>query len=78
MGEQRLAGQARREQVGVELRVALPGAHRFELEHPRLQMRGQHPVLEPLDGGQRVAVDFVEPAQIAGEGAGFAVDRRGG
>ena len=78
VGEQRLAGEARREQVGVELRVALPGAHRLELEHPRPQVRGQHPVLEPLDAGQRVAVDLVEAAQVAGERVRFAVDRRGG
>ena len=37
--EERLAGEARREEVGVELRVALPGADRFELEHARLQVR---------------------------------------
>ena len=37
------------EHVGVELRVALPGADVFELEHPRLDVRGEHRMLEPLD-----------------------------
>ena len=32
-------------------------------------------MLEALDVGQRVAVDFVEPAQVAGQRVGFAVDR---
>ena len=49
VGEQRLAGEARREDVGVELRVALPGADVLELEHARPQVRGEHAVLEPLD-----------------------------
>ena len=72
--EERLAGEARREDVRVVLRVPLPRADVFELEHPRLQVRGEHPVLEPLDAGQRVAVDLVEAAQVAGERVRFAVD----
>jgi 16S rRNA (cytidine1402-2'-O)-methyltransferase len=37
-------------------------------------VRGEHAVLETLDAGQRLAVDLVETAQVAGEGVGLAVD----
>ena len=55
--------------------IALPRAHDLELEHPRLQMVGQHAVLELFHLGQTVAIDFVEPPQVAGERVRFAVDR---
>ena len=38
------------------------------------EVRREHAVLEPLDVGQPVAVDFVEAAQVAGERVRFAVD----
>src|SRR5262249_41900228 len=65
--EERLARKAGRQEIGVELRIALPGAHRLEFEHAPLQVRRQHLMLELFDGGQAVAIDFVEPPQIAGE-----------
>ena len=37
-------------------------------------MRCEHSVFEPLDAGQRVAVDLAEAAQVAREGVRFAVD----
>ena len=34
IGEQRLSGEARRQDVRVDLRISLPRTHLFELEHP--------------------------------------------
>ena len=75
IGEQHLAGEARGENVGIELRIAFPGPHHFQLEHARLQMIGEHPVLKPLDRCQRLPVDLVEPPEIPGQGVDFTVNR---
>src|SRR5712692_11043384 len=73
--KQSLAREARRKKVRVVLRVALPGAHGLELEHPPLQMRDEHLVLEALDAGQRVAVDLVQAAQVPRQGVRFTLNR---
>ena len=73
--EERLPREARRDQIGIELRIAFPGPHDLEIEHARLQIGGQHAMLEPLDRRQRVLLDFVETPQIPRERMGLAVDR---
>ena len=72
--EQRLRRETRREEIGIELRVAFPRAHGLELEHPALEMRGQHPVLEPLDAGQRFEIDLVQTPQVSRQGVRLAFD----
>jgi len=62
-----LARQTRGEKVRVVLRVALPRSHFLELEDPSLEVRHEHPVLEPLDRRQRFRLDLVEPAQVSGQ-----------
>ena len=74
MGEERLPGQAQRQDVGVELGIAFPGADVLELEHPGAEMRAQHPVLEPLGRRQAGLVDLIETTEIAGEGVRLGVD----
>src|SRR3954452_11001371 len=73
--EEGLAGEARGEEGGVELRGGLPGAERLELEHPSLQVGREHLVFELLDRGQAAAIDLVEAAKISGEGVRLAIDR---
>ena len=75
VGKQRLARKTRREEVRVVLRVALPGAHHLELEHPPLEMRDEHLVFEALDAGQRIAVDLVQAAQVPRQGVRFTLNR---
>ena len=59
--EERLAGEARRQRVGIELRAALPGADLLELEQPRADARFERRPLEPLDVGQPRRVDRGQP-----------------
>src|SRR5881409_3746658 len=61
--------------VGVKLRAPLPGPHHFELEHARPQVVGEHAVLEAFHRRERVLGDFVEPAEISGQGVNFTLDR---
>ncbi len=75
MRKQRLACQARRDDVGVVLGVTLPGAHLLELEHAALDVGTQHAVLEPFDAGETVRVDVAEPPQVAGERARLGFNR---
>ena len=67
--EQRLPGDARRDQLRVELRVALPRADFLELEQARADVRVEGGALQPFDVGQLRGVDrreaAREPAQIA-------------
>jgi hypothetical protein len=72
--EQRLAGEARRQDVRVVLRILLPRADLLQLEHARLDVRAEHALLEAFDGGERVAADLVHAAQVAGERVRFAFD----
>ena len=55
--EQRLAGEARRQHVGIVLGIALPGAHRLELEEPRADVGLEGRPLEPLDVRQPRRID---------------------
>ena len=73
--EQGLTGEARRQDVGVKLRAPLPGPHHFELEHARPQVVGEHAMLEAFHRRERVLGDFVEPAEISGQGVNFTLDR---
>ena len=72
--EQRLAGEARRQDVGVVLRIALPRCAPFELEEPRADIRIERRALEPLDVGQPRGIDGREPAREPAEVANLRVD----
>ena len=76
VGEQRLAGQAGREDVGIVLGAALPRPHRFELEQPRPDVGLERRPLQPLDVGQPRRVDGGEAAREGAELANLRVDRR--
>ena len=78
VGEERLAGQADADGVGVHLRTPVPGPDRLELVHPRLDVRGDDGVLDLLDGVRCDGVDLIEAAAEAREGANVAVDARAG
>ena len=73
--EERLPGHARRDDVGVALRVALPGAHLVDLEHPRFEVRREHAVLEAFDLGQPVHLDVAQTTEVAGKRAALGFDR---
>src|SRR5262249_11185100 len=72
--EERLAGEARGDEIGVELRVPLPRPDDFELEHAGLEVRSQHPVLEAFDRRQRLLRDLVKPPEIARQRMRLAID----
>ena len=74
--EEHLPGEARREDVGIELRVALPHPHLLELEQPRADVRPDHRVLDSLDRGQRVQPDLIEPPREARQCARLVLDGR--
>ena len=57
------------------LRVALPGAHRLELEQARPDVRVERGPLEPLRVGQPGRVDGGEPAREAAEVTHLRVNR---
>ena len=73
--EQRLTGEAGRDDVGVELRIALPGPDPFELEEPGADAVLERRSLEPLDVGQPAGVDGREPTGEGPEVADLPVDR---
>ncbi len=73
--EERLAGEAGGERVGEELRAALPGADRLELEEPRPDARLEGRPFEPLDVGQPGGVDGGEPPGKPAERADLRVNR---
>ena len=72
--EERLRGQARGDEIRVVLRIALPRADVFELEHAALQVGREHPVLEALDPRQAVAMDVAQSAQVARERVDLVFD----
>ena len=74
--EEHLAGEARREQIAVELGIALPGADGLELEEPRADARVERRTLQPLDVGQPRRVDRRQPPGEAAEIADLRVNRR--
>ncbi len=73
--EERLAGEAGGERVGEQLRAALPGADRLELEEPRADARLEGRTLEPLDIGQPRGVDGGQPPGEPAERADLRVNR---
>src|SRR5262249_29697175 len=73
--EHRLAGDAGGKRVGVHLRAALPGAHLLQLEHPRLEIRGDDGVLDLFGRRQDRRGDLVEATAEAGERAQMVIDR---
>ncbi len=73
--EERLASQAGGERVGKELRAALPGTDRLELEEPRPDARLEGRPLEPLDIGQPRGVDGGEPPGETAERTDLRVNR---
>ena len=73
--EQRLPGEAGREDVGVMLRVALPRPDLFQLEQPSPEARLEHRPLEPLDVGQPRRVDRGQATSQAAEVPDLRVDR---
>ena len=79
LGERRmrkndLRREARAQRVCVVLRVALPGADLFELEHARLNVRRHHRLLSLFDGCQIAEVDVLEPPREARKCARVLVD----
>ena len=74
--EERLAGEARGQRVGIQLRVSFPRSDLFELDHPRPDGVGQHRALDPLGGRQQARVDLVETAQKARERPRLGLDGR--
>ncbi len=73
--EDRLRGQARRQNVGVELRVPLPGPHLFDFEDPGPDVRGDDRVLDALDLGEPLERNLVEPAGEARQRARLQFER---
>ena len=65
VGEQRLAGQAGADDVGVDLRIPVPGPDDLELVHPRLDVRRDDRVLDLFDGREQRGVDLMEAAAEA-------------
>jgi len=64
VGKERLARQARREQLGVDLGAALPGAQLLELEQPRADVVLDERALDALHRGQPGRIDRREaPAE---------------
>ena len=76
VGEERLAGQAGRENVGIVLGAPLPRPHRLELEEPRTDVGVERRPLQPLDVGQPCRVDGGEAPGEGTELADLCVDRR--
>ena len=74
--EEDLPGEARREQIAVVLRVALPRPHRLELEQPRADVRVERGALKPLHVGEPRRIDRAEPPRERAEVADLPVDRR--
>ncbi len=75
VGKNRLRGQARRQDVGVQVRVALPGAHFLELEQPRAHVVGEHRLLGRFHRPEAGRVDLPQAPREAGKGARVGLDR---
>ncbi len=73
--EDRLGGQARRQDVGVELRVSLPRPNLFDFEDPGPDVRGDDRMLDALDLGEPLQRNLVEPAGEAGQCARLHFER---
>ena len=74
--EQRLRRQAGGDRVRVQVRVPLPGPRLLQLEHPRLDVVGQHRLLGALDVLQPGRVDLGQPAGKPRQGPEVGLDGR--
>jgi hypothetical protein len=72
--EQRLACQARRQDVGVLLRVALPGADGLQLEETGTDVRFEGRTLEPFGVRQPRGIDRGEPSGESPEIPNLRID----
>ena len=72
--EQRLAGEAGRDEVRVVLGAPLPGADLFELEEPRPDRGLDRRPLEPLGIGEARGIDGGQPPRERAEIADLRVD----
>ena len=73
--EERLAGQARRQRIGEELRAALPGPNRFQFEDAGADARFERRPFEALDVGQAGRVDRGQAAAEAPQRPDLGVNR---
>ena len=73
--ENGLRGEARRERVGIHLRVAFPGPHAFQIELAAAHVRRHNPVLDLLHFRERVDGDRVQAPGETRQGAQVRVDR---
>ena len=73
--EERLPGEAGREDIGVVLRVALPRPGLLQLEQPPPEARLEHRPLEPLGVGQPCRVDGGQTTSQPAEVPDLRVDR---
>ncbi len=74
--ENRLRGEARRQNLGVGVGIALPRPHLLDLELARLDVRRDDGVLDLFGVGQIVDRDRLQPPREAGQRARVRVDRR--
>ena len=74
--KERLAGEAGPKKIGVQLRIALPRPYLFEIEHARLDVRGDNGVFDAFGRWQRAGVNLVEPPSEAGQRPDMGVDTR--
>ena len=74
--EHHLAGERRRQRVGVELRAPLVRADALELEEPGVDVLLHRRAIEPIVEAQRVGPDAGQPAGEAAQLAGLAIQRR--
>src|SRR5438552_18476899 len=55
--------------------MTLPRPHVLEVENPALDVRREHPMLEPLHRRQRLGRDLVEPPQVSRQRVNLTLDR---
>src|SRR5438477_7735820 len=55
--------------------MTLPRPHVLEVENPALDVRREHPMLEPLHRRQRLGRDLVEPPQVSRQRVHLTLDR---
>src|SRR5438552_16023499 len=72
VAEERLAGHAGSQNIGVVLGVLLPRPSLFELEHPPANIRREHAMLETFGPSQLLQPDFPQPPEVPRQRAGFA------
>ena len=76
MSENGLGGQARGQNIGVDVRIALPRPRRFQVELASPDVRRHDLVLNLLPKREVRVRNAVEPPGEAGKGARVAIDGR--